>query len=200
MTDTCETRKIALFGGTFDPIHKGHLFVAAGARERCGLDQVIFLPCWQSPHKSGGLPASAGHHRLQMTRLAVQNLPWATVSDHEIEQASPSYSWLSARHFHRQLPDARLFWLLGADQWRMIDSWSHPEVLAALLTFIVFARDGVAPEPRPGFTSVFLPGTFDASATRIRTALALGKAPREVPEEVLAYITRNGLYSSHPKP
>jgi nicotinate-nucleotide adenylyltransferase len=188
-------RRIALFGGSFDPIHDGHVFIASEAQRQCRLDQVIFIPCWQSPHKPAREIAPS-QHRLEMCRLATNGLPWAAVSDHELEQAQTSYSWKTARHFHDLWPDARLFWLLGVDQWRVIDAWERPNILAGLLTFIVFGRNGETPEPNPIFTSTFLRGRFDASATQVRQAVALNQTPQGTCPAVSAYILDHQLYST----
>ena len=205
-------RKVALFGGTFDPIHDGHVFIASEAQRLCHLDEVIFIPCWQSPHKPGQR-AVASHHRVEMARLAVEGLAWASVSDFEAARSESSYSWQTAEHFTAALPGAQLFWLLGVDQWQVIDTWGRPEILTQLLTFIVFGRNGQQPEPNPGFSSVFLPGTFDISATEIRSAIdsitdsitgsitgsttGKGAIPRGLAPRVAAYAARHRLYSDN---
>ena len=196
-------RKVALFGGTFDPIHDGHLFIAAEAQRLCDLDEVIFIPCWQSPHKPGQL-AAASHHRVEMARLAVEGLAWASVSDFEAARAKSSYSWQTAEHFAAALPEVQLFWLLGVDQWQVIDTWGRPEILAQLLTFIVFGRNGQQPEANPSFSSVFLPGTFEISATEIRSAIGStagkGAILRGLDARVAEYAARHRLYSDNEHP
>ena len=189
-----QTRKVALFGGTFDPIHDGHIFIASEAQRLCGLDEVIFVPCWQSPHKPERR-VTESHHRVEMTRLAVADLPWAKVSDFEAARSEPSYSWQTAQHFTQSQPNSELFWLLGVDQWQVIDQWSHPEILAELLTFIVFGRNGLKPEAKPRFRHVFLPGTIDFSATEIRAFLAKNTVPPGLDARVIDYVRRHKLYS-----
>ena len=88
-------RKIGLFGGTFDPVHLGHVHLATVAKDALELDQVRFLPCRISPHKAGTSPAS-GEHRCEMLRLATRDLPWAVVDDFELHQREPSYSYETA--------------------------------------------------------------------------------------------------------
>jgi nicotinate-nucleotide adenylyltransferase len=186
---------ICLFGGSFDPVHHGHLALADAARERLEIERVIFLPGRVSPHKPESLPAPA-EHRVAMLRLAIAGRPWAEVSSWEIERAGPSYSWESAEHFVAALPsNARLFWLLGADQWRVLESWAHPDVLARRLHFIVFPRGGIGIDPKPGFFHTALDLEHPASSTAVREAVAAGRDILHlVPREVADYIARHGLY------
>ncbi len=197
-----EVPRIALFGGTFDPIHLGHLQIAEDARKLLALDQVRFLPCHISPHKLGAHSAPPAD-RLEMVRLAIAGLPWAVADDHDLVCPQPAYSWRTAEEMAQRFPGARLFWLMGADQWRALPRWSHPERLATVVEFIVFARDGV-PEPPadPTWRLHFLTGTHPASATAIRAGLARGEdadgdgsdTRAWLPPAVAAYIRERGLY------
>ncbi len=185
--------KLALFGGTFDPPHLGHLQMAEAAVEECGLEKVIFLPAQQSPHKSAQ-PLASGAERLEMLRLATAERPWAVVSDWEILRPGPSYSWQTAAHFAAEHPAAELHWLLGEDQWRTLGSWAQPQRLAALLTFIVVPRSGLPPQPQVGFRAHFLRGEFAGRATRIRQQLAHGEAADGLPAGVAEFIAARELY------
>ena len=186
-------RRIALFGGTFDPIHLGHLEIATRAREAMSLDEVRFLPCHTSPHKIGVASAPAGD-RLEMVRLATHGLPWAVVDDFDLRSPPPSYSYLTAGEMARRFPGARLFWIMGADQWRALPSWKNPDQLAELVEFIVFSRDG-APEPHPAWRMQHLQGTHPASATSIRRDLAAGTSSNDwLAPAVADFIRERGLY------
>ena len=185
-------RRIALFGGTFDPIHEGHLEIARLAKEALGLDEVRFLPCHTSPHKVGVLSAPP-EDRLEMVRLATTDLPWAVADDHDLTCPQPAYSFLTAEEMARRYPGSRLFWLMGADQWRALPHWKEPERLAATVEFIVFARDG-QPQAHPGWRMHSIPGTHLASATAIRRMLTEGNPPSWLPPAVADYIVRKGLY------
>ncbi len=166
-------RKIALFGGTFDPIHLGHVQLAETALNRLGLDEVRFLPCRISPHKQDTMPASAGD-RLEMLRLATAGLPWAVVDDFELRREGPSFSWQTAEAMAARFPRERLFWIMGGDQWDALGQWAEPQRLAACVEFIVFTREGKL-KPRDNFVLHALDGGHPASATIIRDAFARGE-------------------------
>lgn len=189
--------RIALFGGTFDPIHLGHVEIASRARERLALDEVRFLPCHTSPHKQGIVSAPAAD-RLKMVRLATQSLSWAVVDDFDLNRPAPSYSYETAEEMARRFPQARLYWLMGADQWRALPRWKNPERLAEMVDFIVFSRDG-EPEPRPGYRMEYLPGTHPASATAIREAFSAGASDHPwLDRAVASYVAERGLYRPTP--
>jgi nicotinate-nucleotide adenylyltransferase len=158
-------RRIALFGGTFDPVHEGHMRVARLARQQAHLDEVIFIPCQQSPHKKQSSSACIDD-RLAMLRLAATE-PWMRVSDYEARTPGPSFSYLTVEHFIAEHPQTEWFWLMGCDQWNALPRWKHPEILARHLTFLVFSR-GEIPQPREGYRMIHLQGTHPASATALR--------------------------------
>jgi nicotinate-nucleotide adenylyltransferase len=186
--------KIALFGGTFDPVHNAHLAIAAEAMRCCELEKVIFIPNWKSPHKSDQRSTSP-KHRLAMLHLATADLPWAEVSNWEIERAEPSYSWMTAEHFANEFPEATLHWILGSDQWNAIHTWSKPERLAQLLNFIVFPRDGVEPSNYPDFHSQEIELETPGSSTAVRKLAAKGRSVAHlVPAKVATYLQEHDIY------
>jgi nicotinate-nucleotide adenylyltransferase len=165
-------RKIGLFGGTFDPVHLGHIHLASLARDALDLDEVRFLPCRISPHKTASATVS-GEERLEMLRLATADLPWAVTDDFELSRTGPSFSYLTAEAMAESFPDARLFWIMGGDQWDALARWAHPERLAACVEFVVLARGGDFPSPRPGYRLHVVHGQHPASATAIREAISI---------------------------
>jgi len=167
----CPPQRIGLFGGTFDPIHDGHIHLAGLARAATGLDEVRFIPCRISPHKSNQLPVSP-LDRIKMLELALAGIPWAVVDEREIDSKEPSYSYLTAQSLAAQFPESHLFWIMGADQWQALPRWKNPEMLASLVEFIVLARDGQQPEPREGYRLHVVHGEHPASASAIRHAIA----------------------------
>lgn len=190
-----ERRRIALFGGTFDPVHLGHVHLAELARKTLALDEVRFLPCRISPHKTGSAPTEASD-RVEMLRLATADLPWAVVDDFEIRREGPSFSWQTAESMAERFPEARLFWIMGSDQWDVLHTWAHPERLAACVEFIVFAR-GNPPKPRAGHVFHIVDGEHPASATAIREAIARGETTHPwLHPDVAQWIKQRGLYRS----
>ncbi|BCU78937.1 nicotinate (nicotinamide) nucleotide adenylyltransferase [Luteolibacter sp. LG18] len=187
-----EPRRIAIFGGTFDPVHLGHLHMAERAREEARLDEVRFLPCRISPHKLGSAAAS-GDDRLEMLRLATAGIPWATVDDYELNGPEPSYSYLTAEYMADHEPEAEWFWLMGGDQWEALPRWRHPDRLAAVMQFLVLARGHEKPQPRPGWRMQVVAGEHPASSTAIRAGKELSVEGWLSPP-VAAYIRKHGLY------
>lgn len=186
-------RKIALFGGTFDPVHQGHLEVASRARDEMDLDEVIFLPCRRSPHKGTG-PVADDHQRISMLKAATANFPWASVSDFEINRPAPSYTWKTVEAFIENLPSETLiFLLIGLDQWLALPRWAHPEKLTASVKFLVFGRNG-QPEPREGYRAHFFQSDHPAYSSLIREELACGNSSEWLPEAVVSVINEEKIY------
>lgn len=136
--------KIGLFGGTFNPIHFGHLRAALEVREGCGLDRVLLIPAAVPPHKESGALAAAAD-RLRMIELAVEGEPGITVSDVEIRRAGPSFTVDTVRHFQRELPAGTdIFLIVGLDAFLEIDTWKSFRELLALVPVIVISRPDAA--------------------------------------------------------
>ena len=162
-------KSIAIFGGTFDPVHLGHLELVKAARQSEDLDQVMFMPCWQSPFK--GKTIANGQQRYHMLELAIAELgmgDWATVGDFEINRETPSYSWQTVAHFREQMPDVNWHWIVCTDQWRVIDRWAEADKLRQWLSFIVLTRDGEKVESRSGWSHRSVAFEHPASASEIR--------------------------------
>ena len=184
--------KICLFGGTFDPIHLGHLHIAQAAVDALQLNKVIFLPCKQSPHKSEGAHASE-QDRLEMCRLATSGIEWAEVDEHDLLSKAPCYSWRTAEAMAERFPKAQLFWLMGTDQWQALPQWHRPDHLASLVEFIVYTR-GEAPEPRAGYQLHSISGNHPASATKIRANIQHALEADWLSPKVAQYIKQHDLY------
>lgn len=190
-----EMKKIALFGGTFDPVHLGHIHIAEAARKALALDEVRFIPCRVSPFKTANAPTRS-EDRIAMLRLATRDLPWAVVDDFEVKLAGPSYSWRTAEAMKARFPNSRLFWIMGTDQWEQLPDWAHPEKLAACVEFIVFGR-GNEPQAREGYRMHAVTAVYPASATEIREAFRKGATGHEwLDPEVAELVRTKGLYAS----
>ena len=169
--------------------------IAEEAMKAIGLDEVRFLPCRISPHKTDQPPTPV-EYRLEMIKLAIRDLPWAIADDFELKACGPSYSYLTVAETRKHQPDARIFWLMGCDQWEALPRWREPKKLAAEVEFIVFSRNG-DPEPRKGWRLHTLSGRHPASATAIRESLLAGQPEVDwLPPSVLSYIRENGLYTA----
>lgn len=198
--------RIGLYGGSFDPVHWGHLLPVLAARERMALDQVIYLPTAEPPHKKGQrfAPASA---RFAMVELALLEHPDLVVSDYEMRQAA-SYTVETLEHFRRERPADQLFLLIGLDSWNELDTWRRFEDLPKLAELVVMARAGNVPEsPEASPPALrravqdgrvhFVEGPEIGLASRqLRRAWAAGEpaTAEEVPPLVLDYLRKYGLY------
>jgi nicotinate-nucleotide adenylyltransferase len=188
--------KIGLFGGSFDPVHLGHLLVAQAAREEAGLGRLYFIPAAQSPFKPATQPAPAAE-RLKWLRLALAGDDGAEIDDQEIRRGGVSYTIDTLRVYAGRFPGAELFYLIGGDQPAHLPMWREAKELARLAQFLII--------PRPGETASALPAPFcgrvlrgfplDVSSSDIRRRIQ-GKRPwaHLVPTAVAEAIRNNGLY------
>lgn len=198
---------ILLMGGSFDPVHNGHLVIARDARERLGLARVVLVPAAQSPFKAAGHRSTA-EQRLAMLRRAVRGEPRFTVSALELRRAGPSYTIDTVRHFRRRFPAARLVWLIGADNVAGLPRWREAAALVTECEIWVAARGGI--ESRAARRDLAaLPAAFrsalrgrmletrqmEVSSTEIRARAAASLSIKGlVPDAVASYISRVHLY------
>ncbi len=198
--------RLGLFGGTFDPIHLGHLILAEQCREACGLDLVWFVVAGSPPHKPGGPSPIA--HRLEMVRIAIAGHPAFEVSEVEARRPGPHYSVETLEAVQRERPDDELYFLIGADSLADLPHWREPRRIAQMATIVVVNRPGIdastsiqvpdfGPETRP-IVSVTIPPIGIASHD-LRRRLVEGQSIRyQVPRGVEAYIDAHGLYRPIP--
>ncbi len=195
--------KIALFGGTFDPIHRGHLAVARAAADAFKLDRIHFVLADTPPHKQAK-PITLYKHRLAMLELALEGEDKFQASRVEERRTKSrpeaNYSIDTVRRFKQAMVKRdKLFFIIGMDSFLQLDKWKEPEALLAECEFIVVSRPGhKSKEAKPAFTGkVYLLETLsvDISSTQIREAVAEGR-PLEnlVPGTVAQYIKRHRLY------
>jgi nicotinate-nucleotide adenylyltransferase len=199
---------IGIMGGTFDPIHLGHLAVAEEARESLGLQRVLFVPAGQPPHK---LPAAVTpvEHRVAMVRLAIEDNAAFQLSTVEIDRAGPSYTVDSVEALGRDNPGAVLHLILSAETFAELPTWHEPERLFEAARMAVVPREGY-PAPDPAWLADAFPGREDRveylegprlglSSTALRTRVAAGRSIRYlVPSAVAAYISQQQLYRRLP--
>ena len=195
--------RLGVFGGTFDPVHIGHLIAAEDARAALSLDEVLFVPAGEPWFKSYRRITPA-HHRLAMVRLSVRDNPHFSVSDMEIRREGPSYTIDTLAELRRARPDADLFVILGVDALREIDRWRNPRRLFQMATVVGMARPGASLDP--SVLNAAIPGAsdrlrliqsalIDISGTDIRRRVAEGASIRyRVPPAVVQYIRAHNLY------
>jgi nicotinate-nucleotide adenylyltransferase len=189
-------QSIGLFGGSFDPVHLGHLLVAQAAREELSLSKFFFIPAAQSPFKPERqlTPAEV---RLRLLRLALAGQDWCEIDDQEIRRGGISYSIDTVRSYARSYPEARICYLIGADHVALLPKWRQAEELARLAQFVVIPRPGqsepVLPAPFHGRTLAGFPLGVSSSQIRARAKAGLPIEPL-VPAAVAEAIRNNTLY------
>ena len=189
-------QRIGLFGGSFDPIHTGHVLVGQAAIEELQLTRLFFIPAARSPFKPEQQPAPC-ELRLAMIRLALAGRNDCEVDDVEIQRGGTSFTIDTVHYFAQRFPGAKLFYLIGADNVAGLPKWRSPEELAGLVDFLVIPRPGEAPAPIPApFRGQYLKGfPFGVSASQIRTRVKAGQPIEHlVPAPVAEAIRNNRLY------
>ena len=188
--------RLAIFGGTFDPIHQAHLAIAREATDRCRLDRVLLVPADNPPHKTG-VTHTAYEHRVRMAELACRGLDHLEVSRLE-EGTRWSYSIDTIEKVRaRMAPDDELFFVIGADAFADIRTWRRWQDVARAVCFLVVSRPGGTYEVPPEVRLERLDRLDLAiSSSEIRRELAAGGRPAEIPAAVLEYILEHGLYGT----
>lgn len=181
--------RILLYGGTFDPIHHGHLLLAQDAMEALGADEVHFILAAISPHKLERQPTPAALRR-EMLAAALAGEPRFVLDDQEIHRPGPSYTIDTVEVIHAAHPEAELLYLIGQDNVALLSTWHRFAELEKLVEFVVLRRAGGAPGV-PGL----LPRRVDISSTEVRERIAQGRSIRYlVPEPVRLLIEQHSLY------
>ncbi len=210
-------RRLGVYGGSFDPIHDGHLFPVEETRRSLGLHEVLFVPAFAPPHKPAGTSASS-HHRFAMTALAIAPYPCFRLSDFEVARGGTTYTIETLRHLKARLPDTEIVLVIGSDSYAGFETWrSWREILASFRIAVVYregfsrleveprlspdllaaeAPHGATLEDAPEEHRVFWSGNAPVtiSSTWIRRAVLAGEKLPGVPPPVEQYIRRQRLY------
>ncbi len=189
------------YGGSFNPIHAGHLICARAAAEAAGFDRVVLFPSPQPPHKKEDTTLAAAEHRLAMCRLAVQNEPLFEVSDFEFQQPGPSYTIETARRLKAN-GWSSVDWLIGGDMFKTLPNWHLPLELLAEVQFWILARPGwsfdwkaMPPEYAALREKVVIAPLVEISSTDIRRRVAASNSIAYLtPPPVVGYIQEHRLY------
>ena len=188
--------RIGLFGGSFDPVHLGHLLVAQAAREELKLERIYFIPAAQSPFKPETKPTLAAE-RMKMLRMALAGNCSTEVDDQEIKRGGISYSIETVRDYAQRFPNAKIFYLIGADNVAALPKWREANELARLVEFLIIPRPGGVPAAIPApFRGTYLNGfPLGVSSSQIRSRVQAGLTIEHlVPTAVAEAIRNNRLY------
>lgn len=199
-------KKVGIMGGTFNPIHNGHLFLAEHAYEQAELDYVLFMPTMNPPHKPEAEVISA-EHRINMVKLAIKSNPNFKLSDLELNRPGLTYTSDTLQILKEKEPETEFYFIVGADSLMMMTQWKDPMTVFALSTIVVGERKNYLPEQLIKQAS-FLEKTYNGkiilldmpnieiSSEMIRERIANNKTIRYyVPDEVLSYIKLHNLYT-----
>lgn len=206
-------QRLGIFGGTFNPPHNGHLYIAGQAMEKARLDKVIFLPCGNPPHKKVDGDVAAVH-RLAMTRLAVKDDLRFKVSDLEVceskaDISKKSYTSETLERFAKEYPGERLCFVVGADSLRDMESWHCPERIFELAEIIVVSRGGIDDKTVEEKTDLYQKkynaditvvqvSPVELSSSVLREKIRSGYSLLDtVPKSVLEYIEKNRIYKEN---
>jgi len=187
-------RRIGLLGGTFDPIHLGHLTLAEAAREQLQLDEVWLVVSPQNPFKAADLLTDE-HHRLAMVQAAVADRPGLVASAVEFELPRPSYTASTFRHLQHTHPNGGFVLIIGEDNWQGLTHWKEADWLWQHLPVAVYPRTGSPVEPGTLPVHALTGPPVDLSSTDVRDALLSGQdVSHRLPAGVLDYVRAHGLY------
>ena len=212
------TARVGVYGGSFDPVHDGHVLPVEETRARLGLDRVLYVPAYQPPHKLAS-PSASAHHRFAMLALALEPYPHLRLSDFEVARGGTTYTIETLRHLRAQNGGAEFLLVLGSDSLAQIETWrswrdllaefrlavvsregSSREQLAASLPADVaarFAPDGTAPDGEASEQTIFWGGNSPVtiSSTWLRRAIPAGEdLTGTLPASVAAYLRKHDLY------
>ena len=175
--------RTGIFGGSFNPIHNGHIALALQLKEQAGLDEVWLMVSPQNPIKQSSDLAD-DEQRLEMARLAVEGVEGITVSDYEMHLPRPSYTWNTLEALTNDYPERQFVLMIGGDNWAIFDKWYRADDIKEKFEIIVYTRT-------PGDS-----GFIDISSTAIRQRIRQGKGiSKMVPKTVAEYIKENRLYA-----
>ena len=204
--------RIGIYGGTFDPIHRGHLAAAKTVTEMLELDRLLLIPAAIPPHKALKEKSAAAEHRLAMTRLGAESMlkKEVEVSDIEMRREGPSYTVDTLRELKAEYPEAELWLLMGTDMLESFLRWREPEEILRLAGICAFGRNEEDTEkslavhgeklkelvPEARLQILTLPNLVEISSTEVREGLAAGEAEEYLVPAVYGYILRHGLYDT----
>lgn len=188
--------KIGIFGGTFDPIHKGHVAVGLYALKQFRLDRVLFVLSARPPHKQKDKPVASVQHRLAMVRLALRRYTRLKASNLEVNRRGLSFTIDTIKFLKKRYPKARFYFILGQDSYEDMKHWREADEIKREVQFLVAGRPGyrIKKQNEPDVSRIRMP-LCHAASSMIRKAIAKDpKSVTDLPSCVIRYIKRHGLY------
>ncbi|MBU0548495.1 MAG: nicotinate-nucleotide adenylyltransferase [Candidatus Omnitrophica bacterium] len=186
--------KIGILGGTFNPVHIGHLILAEEAREKLGLDKIIFIPTALPPHKDN-LNIAPAHKRLKMLKLAIRGNRHFAVSDVEIKRRGRSYTIDTLKELKRRYSRDELYFIIGSDLLKYLKEWKDLSEIIKMVKFVAATRPGYPLEQIPPYIKTLAIRAVDVSGFEVRECVKRNKSFRYlVPEAIFEHINKNKLY------
>lgn len=204
-------RRVGIMGGTFDPIHIGHLILAECAYEQFGLDTVLFLPSGNPPHKRERRDGASDKQRLEMVALAIRDNPHFTLDTEEMRRSGYTYTYETLRLMKEEHPETDYYFIIGADSLMSFDTWKHPEVISRNCILLAAVRDQLETETMQAKIEelrrscgakirLLHSPNLEISSTELRSRCRQGRSLRYfVPGAVLDYMEANRVYSEQRK-
>ena len=201
-------KRYGMMGGTFNPIHLAHLYIAYEAKETLNLDKVIFMVAGNPPHKKES-PVIDSNYRYDMVKMAIKDYPGFEISDYEIKKQGYSYTYETLKYLKGDEEDIEVFFIAGADSLMDIEKWKNPELVLSNCTFVAFNRGEYTKEAlerqkkklqdKYNSNIILLDiSNLDISSSMIRERIIKGKrVDFFMPNKVMEYIEQNNLYRGH---
>lgn len=188
--------KTGIFGGSFNPIHNGHISLARQLKEKAGLDEVWLMVSPQNPMKQQ-VDQLSDEARLQMARIALKDEPGIIACDYEMHLPKPSYTWLTLQALSRDYPERQFVLMIGGDNWAIFDKWYHAADILRNYQIVVYPRRDEQPvrKEQPASVTIVEAELLDISSTEIRQRIREGRSIQKmVPPSVEAFIKQEGYY------
>lgn len=211
MNNSTESRKkVGIMGGTFDPIHIGHLILGEAAYRQFHLDRIEFMPAGNPPHKRNREGRASDGERVEMVRRAIASNPHFILSEREMNADGYSYTYRTLESLRAAYPDTDYYFIIGADSLFDFDTWRAPERIVRACTLVVATRNQIAPEvfdremqkKRDRYGGTFLKldtPNLDIASHTLREMIQRGESVRYyIPDDVLDYIRERGIYKDNP--
>ena len=187
-----QNKKVGIFGGSFNPIHTGHIALAKSLCEKAGLDEVWFMVSPMNPFKKTATDLLDDHLRLEMVEKALEKEPQLKACDYEFRLSKPSYTWHTLQAISQEFTDIEFTLLIGGDNWAAFDKWYHHEDILAHYPIVVYPRQGSSVGKVPEGVTIVETPLLNISSTEIRQRIKEGKSIKGmVPESIEELVKRN---------